>query len=83
MDISFIDWQMPRSLFYAYLEGLIEYGFGKRIMFGTDQNWPDAIPVAIEGIDAAPFLSPKQKKDIFHSNAVRFFRFSAEDFARR
>ena len=57
VDISFIDWQMPRRLFYDYLEGLILYGFEKRIMFGTDQNWPDAIAVAVQGIEEAPFLS--------------------------
>ena len=76
VDISFIDWQMPRSLFYEYVEGLVLYGFGKRIMFGTDQNWPDAIEVAIRGIEDAPFLSDAQKRDIFLDNALRFFRLS-------
>jgi predicted TIM-barrel fold metal-dependent hydrolase len=83
VDISFIDWQMPRPLFHEYLERLIAYGYGKRIMFGTDQNWPDAIEIAIRGIEDAPFLSAEQKKDIFFANAVRFFRLDAEEILRR
>ena len=83
VDISFIDWQMPRHLFYAYLEGLILYGFEKRIMFGSDQNWPDAIAVAVRGIEEAPFLTADQKRDIFFSNAVRFFRFREAQFMGR
>ena len=83
VDISFIDWQMPRRLFYDYLEGLILYGFEKRIMFGSDQNWPDAIAVAVRGIEEAPFLTAGQKRDIFFSNAVRFFRFREDQFSSR
>lgn len=83
VDISFIDWQMPQQLFYDYLSGLIGYGFEKRIMFGTDQNWPDAIEVAVENIEGAPFLSADQKRDIFLSNALRFFRLDAETLGGR
>jgi hypothetical protein len=50
-------------------------GFGKRLMFGSDQMvWPDAIGLAIEGIESASFLTEEQKRDIFYTNAVRFFR---------
>lgn len=83
VDVSFIDWQMPRRLFHDYLEGLIAHGFEKRIMFGTDQNWPEAIPIAIESIERAPFLSEDQKRDIFFSNAVRFFRLPEDRFQAR
>lgn len=83
VDISFINWQMPQRLFYEYLEGLIDYGFGKRIMFGSDQNWPDAIPIAVRGIDQAPFLSAEQRRDIFFANAVRFFRLPTDRFLVR
>lgn len=83
VDISFIDWQMPRRIFYRYLDGLILYGFEKRIMFGTDQNWPDAIEVAVEGIEQAPFLTAEQKRDIFFSNAVRFFRLQEDRLTSR
>lgn len=66
---------MPRSVFHQYLKGLMDYGFGKRIMFGSDHvSWPQAIEVGIEGIEAAPFLSAEQKRDIFYNNAARFLR---------
>ncbi|MBE22336.1 MAG: hypothetical protein CME22_01470 [Gemmatimonadetes bacterium] len=74
VDISFIDWQMPRQLFHDYLEQLVAYGFQKRIMFGSDQTWPDAIRIAVENVEAAEFLSAEQKEDIFLQNALRFFR---------
>ena len=75
VDIGVIDWVLPRKEFYRYLQGLVEAGFGKRIMFGSDQmNWPDAIPVAIANIESAPFLSGEQKRDILYNNAVHFLR---------
>lgn len=81
LDISWISWQMPRELYYEYLEKLIQYGFEKRIMFGTDQvAWPKAIEYAVQGIEDAPFLSYSQKKNIFNQNAMRFFRFPADRF---
>lgn len=81
IDISWISWQMPRKLYYEYLEKLILYGFEKRIMFGTDQvAWPKAIEIAVKGIEEAEFLTEKQKKNIFYSNAMRFFRFKEDKF---
>jgi len=75
VDIGVIDWVLPRKEFYRYLQRLVEAGFGKRIMFGSDQmNWPDAIPVAIANIESAPFLSGEQKRDILYNNAVQFLR---------
>lgn len=78
MDISTIDWiggQAGRADFHAFLRQAIARGLGKRIMFGTDQMaWPDAIGLAVEGVDSAEFLTPEQKRDIFYANAVRFLR---------
>jgi hypothetical protein len=57
------------------LRRLVEAGFGKRIMFGSDQmNWPEALPRAIEAIETADFLGQEQKRDILYNNAVRFLR---------
>jgi uncharacterized protein len=59
---------------------LVEAGFGKRIMFGSDQMvWPKAIEVAIENIEAATFLSQEQKRDILFNNAARFLRLSEKE----
>ena len=75
VDVGVIDWALPRPEFHSYLRRLVEAGFGKRIMFGSDQMvWPDVIGPAIEGIESAAFLSEEQKRDIFYNNAVRFFR---------
>ena len=73
IDVSTMDWGMPREQFYANLQGLVQAGLGKRIMFGSDQMvWPELIGPAIEAIESAPFLSDEQKHDIFYNNAARF-----------
>lgn len=76
MDISAINWlggAAARPRFHAFLKEAIDRGLEKRIMFGSDQSaWPDAIPLSIEGVDTAPFLTPEQKRDIFYNNAVNF-----------
>jgi uncharacterized protein len=75
VDVGVIDWALPRPEFHSYLRRLVEAGFGKRIMFGSDQMvWPDVIGRAIEGIESATFLSEEQKRDILYNNAVRFLR---------
>ena len=75
-------WIYPRETFYAYLNGLMDAGLGKRLMFGSDQmQWPEAIDDAVEAIESAPFLSEEQKRDIFYNNAARFLRLSQEQIA--
>jgi predicted TIM-barrel fold metal-dependent hydrolase len=75
VDISLIDWYVPRKEFHFFLRRLVEAGFEKRIMFGSDQTiWPDALRIAIEGVESADFLTASQKRDIFYNNAARFLR---------
>ena len=75
VDTGVIDYVLPRAEFYRYLKVLVEAGFGERVMFGSDQMvWPEAIEAAIDSIQAAPFLSKKQKRDILYNNAARFLR---------
>jgi predicted TIM-barrel fold metal-dependent hydrolase len=74
-DVAAIDWLRPREEFHEYLRALVRAGFGKRLMFGSDQMvWPEGIGMAIEGIESASFLTEEQKRDIFYNNAVRFLR---------
>jgi len=74
-DTGAIDWLLPQAAFNDYLHALVKAGFGKRIMFGTDQMyWPDAIGLAIQRIQSASFLTKEQKRDILYNNAVRFYR---------
>jgi hypothetical protein len=83
VDISGNDWAHPRPHFYGQLRRLVDAGFIKRIMWGSDQMvWPRAIEVAIETIETAPFLSAEQKRDIFYNNAARFLRLSQEEIAK-
>ena len=75
VDLGAIDWALPRPEFHAYLGALMRAGFGRRIMFGSDQMyWPEAIGMAIDAIEAAPFLTPADRRAIFHDNAARFLR---------
>jgi len=74
-DLGVIDWVIPRDEFHSVLQSLIRAGLGKRLMFGSDQMvFPEAIGMAIEGIESATFLTEEQKRDIFYNNAVRFLR---------
>ncbi len=87
MDISTVSWiggERGRAGFHAFLHEAIARGLGKRIMFGSDQMaWPDAIGLAVDAVDSAPFLTPEQKRDIFHDNAARFLRLEARAAASR
>lgn len=78
VDIAQNDWGFPKEHFYGQLKRLVDAGFAKRILWGSDQMiWPATIPVAIETIRSAPFLSESQKRDIFYNNAARFLRMDA------
>ncbi len=82
VDVGVIVFTAPRAMFYRYLQDIMDAGFGKRVMFGSDQMvWPEAIERSIATIEEAPFLSKSQKRDIFYSNAARFLRLSPEAIA--
>lgn len=80
VDISADNWGVARAEFHYQLKRLVDAGYGKRIMFGSDQMvWPQTIEVAIEAISEAPFLSENQKRDILYNNAARFLRLTQEE----
>jgi uncharacterized protein len=74
VDMSGIAVSLPPAVFHAYLERFVEVGLHDRVMFGSD--YVGAISTTIAAIDSAPFLTSSQKRDVFCSNAVRFFRLS-------
>jgi predicted TIM-barrel fold metal-dependent hydrolase len=83
-DLAAIDWRRPREEFHEYLHALVRAGLGKRLMFGSDQEiWPEAIGLAIEGIESATFLTAEQKRDIFYNNAVTFLRLAERKVGTR
>lgn len=84
-----INHNIPKAEFHHYLKRLVDAGFGKRIMFGSDAFAPDRNHTSdpfyyisfeeryarsIEYIESADFLSKEQKRDIFYNNAARFLR---------
>lgn len=82
VDISAINWMTQREAFHRYLRELMLF-VPERVMFGSDQMiWPDAIGMAIEGVESAAFLTEREKRAIFYDNAARFLRLSDEEIAR-
>ncbi len=80
VEVAAIDWLLPRKEFHRYLHALVEAGFGKRIMFGSDASmWPQVIGIGIEAIESADFLTEAQKRDILYNNAVRSLRLREKD----
>ncbi len=77
VDLGVICWGIPKKEFYNFLEGLVDSGFGDRIMFGSDQMvWVNTIDEGIEAINSVDFLSLEQKENIFYNNAARFLGFT-------
>jgi len=80
-DISGMIWSYPLEEIHAYIKRLVQAGFGKRIMYGTDFiMWPKMFEVSIGVIENAQYLSFDQKRDILFNNAVRFFRLDEKQF---
>jgi hypothetical protein len=82
VDVGAIDWALPRAEFHRYLQRIVEAGFGKRVLFGSDQMiWPETMEIALESIESASFLTAEQRRDILFNNAARFLRLSRERIA--
>ena len=83
VDLGVISWVLPRKEFHNFLKGLVEAGYGKRIMFGSDQMiWVETIDEAIAAVNSADFLTLSQKEDIFYNNAARFLELSEEEITK-
>ncbi len=83
-----IEFAVPHVAYMRHLRGLVEAGFGKRIMFGSDFPVPggakatDYMRIGIDAIVTAEFLTAEQKADILCGNAARFLRL-VESICRR
>ncbi len=63
VDLAVVCNDLPVEEFHSYLKRIIDAGFEKRVMFGSDQMiWPDAIVKGIEAIQNVSFLSETTKK---------------------
>ncbi len=82
LDISGFIWSYPRAEVEYYIKRLVQAGFGKRILYGTDfMIWPRLFETSMGVIENAQFLSEEQKRDILFNNAARFFRMEDKQFA--
>lgn len=74
VDIAGLQFEraIPRPEYDRYLRGLVQAGFAKRIMFGSD--FPDQFGPGIEAVMEANYLTAEQKSDILCGNAARFLR---------
>lgn len=83
VELSMADNVERRPAFHRFLKGIMDAGYGDRVMFGSDSMiWPGLIDSAVRGIDEAPFLSAAEKRAIFYDNAARFLRLEPEEMAR-
>jgi hypothetical protein len=76
VDISVLQYAIPRPEYLRYLRTLTEAGFAKRILFGSDGGAKQLL-AGVAAIREAAFLSEEQKADILFHNAVRFFRWKS------
>ena len=80
LDLGIISYALPLKEYYYYVERLVNAGFGKRIMYGSDNMvWPGSIGIGIKNIENASFLTQEQKRDILFNNAARFLNLSKEE----
>ncbi|HOF55050.1 MAG TPA: amidohydrolase family protein [Prolixibacteraceae bacterium] len=81
VDISGMIWSYPLDDVHYYIKRMIQAGFGKRIMYGTDfVMWPRLFETSMGVIEHAQYLSEDQKRDILFNNAVRFLRLDKDQF---
>lgn len=81
VDIAGMIWSYPQAEVNQYIERLVQAGFGKRVMYGTDfMMWPRLFETSMGIIEHAQYLSEEQKRDIMFNNAARFFRMDKSDF---
>ena len=81
VDIAGMIWSYPLAEVNDYIKRLVQAGFGKRILYGTDlMVWPKLLETSLGVIENANYLSFDQKRDILFNNAVRFFRLDEKQF---
>lgn len=83
VEISGPNW-WAGDAFHTDLKDLVDAGFGKRILFGSDgMTWPGVFDFTVKGIEQADYLTEEQKRDILFNNAVRFLKLNPEEARAR
>ena len=73
VDVSVLQYAIPRAAYMESLKRLIDAGFADRIMFGSDGG-ARFLREGVRAIEDAPFLTPEQKRGILYNNAAKFFK---------
>lgn len=73
VDVSVLQYAIPRAAYSDYLRDLVHAGFGRRVLFGSDGS-AGRVREGIDAIRGMEFLTPEQQADILSGNAERFFR---------
>jgi uncharacterized protein len=74
VDVAPFNWAIAAPEFRSYLKRLIDNGWERRILYGTDaMTWVDAIGSGRKGLEAVPYLTPEQRRLILRDNALRLF----------
>ncbi len=73
VDVSVLQYAIPRAAYLDYLRDLVNSGFGRRIMFGSDGS-AARVKEGIDAIRTADFLDADQQADVLGRNAERFFQ---------
>lgn len=81
VDIAGMIWSYPLDEIHRYVKRLVQAGFGKRVIYGTDFIlWPRMFETSMGVIEHAQYLSEDQKRDILFNNAARFLRMDKGEF---
>jgi uncharacterized protein len=81
VDISVLQYAIPRAAYLNALRALADAGLTDRIMYGSDGG-PRFAAMGVDAIERADFLSDAQKRAILHDNAMRFFRIGPQPAPR-
>lgn len=73
VDVSVLQYAIPRRAYDDYVRDLVNAGFASRIMFGSDGS-ARRVREGIEAIRSMSFLTPEQQRAILSENAEKFFK---------
>jgi hypothetical protein len=76
VDLARVQKGPGRSAYQTHLRRLVDAGFGKRILFGSDvfDEHVDVLAQGLAALEEATFLTYEQKRDILYNNARAFLR---------
>ncbi len=74
-DLSILNSVMPEEMYHQFLKSFIDAGLEDQLMFGSD-NLP--IPMILERLQKASFLSDMQKDKLLFKNALQFFQLESQ-----